>query len=446
MPKQVLVALGVVYGAGLMLFAAPAICAGPSEAMTGDNHHTEKTAATFLTLEEALHRGLNNNPEITAYASEVRARDHEVDQAGLYPNPELSLEMENFSGSGAFSGTGNAETTALLSQKIELGGERRQRIAVSELDRGIAEQALDGARSELFAKTRRLFTEVLASQQRLALAGEQTTLAAKVLAAVNDRIRAGKAPEIERLRFESLLLETELLQNRARQELEAAKKALAALWSSEKPDFDRVQGDFQTLRDIPDWSELAALIDTSPEIALQKKETVRAGTAVALEKAKRIPDLTLDIGAKSFEETGDHALVAGISIDVPLFDRNQGSLGAARARQEKARSSLNATRMQLRTELGNLWQRLQVARTEAIMLREKILPKARQRFETTSYGYRAGKFGYIDVLDAERALFAMRSRYIDSLKTFHQTFADLEALLGRDFRTINIDGRLTAVQ
>ena len=115
-----------------------------------------------------------------------------------------------------------------------------------------------------------------------------------------------------------------------------------------------------------------------------------------------------------------------------MFDRNQGAIAAAKARQDKARSALRATRLRLQGELSALWQRLQANRTEAEMLHGKLLPTLRQSFEAISYGYQAGKFGYLEVLEAEQALFTTRQRYINSLKTFHHTRADLEELLGRD--------------
>lgn len=432
MPKPVLVACAVVLGVGLLGSVEPARSAGKDAAAGVAAAGAEHQSANPLTLTEALRRTLARSPELEIYASEVEAREGDLTQAGMYPNPEMSVEFENFAGSGAFSGTDRAETTALLSQRIELGGKRSQRVAVSALDKQIAQREYHEARTALRAQTRRFFIAVLVAQERLALTEDQARLADQVLATVDQRIASGKAPEVQRLHFASLRVETELRREQARRELLAARTALAALWGADQADFERVQGELQELPVIPEWAALVEMIEKSPHIGRQTAVIERAARTIALERALGTPDLTLSVGGKNFEESGDQALVAGLSIALPLFDRNQGALAAAKARAAKARSALRTTELRLRTELGALWQRLQVTRNEANLLQEKLLPTLRQGFEATSYGYRAGKFGYLEVLEAEQRLFAARQRYIDTLKNFHDTRAGLEALLGRD--------------
>ena len=80
--------------------------------MAGDN---------ILTLAQALSRALSRNPDIEPYAIEIRAREAREVQAGLLPNPELGMEIEEFGGSDDRSQFDGAETTVQLSQRIEIG-------------------------------------------------------------------------------------------------------------------------------------------------------------------------------------------------------------------------------------------------------------------------------------------------------------------------------------
>ena len=82
------------------------------------------------------------------------------------------------------------------------------------------------------------------------------------------------------------------------------------------------------------------------------------------------------------------------------------------------------------TPLAETWQQLRSARHEAEIMRDQILPSGQKMFAAVSYGYRAGKFGYLEVLDAQRTLFATRGRYVDALVRYHLAASDLERLLG----------------
>lgn len=432
MPNVVLVAFGVVLGVGLP-FGDFACGAGLSGGETAAGHDAEEVSITYLSLDEALRRSLASNPELAAQTNELRAIDSELAQAGMLPNPELSIELENFAGSGEFSDTERSETTLLISQKLELGGKRHRRIALGEADKSIANKTYSATRASLRAVTKRLFTAVLTAQQRLALATDQQALAKTALAAVNERIEAGKSPELERLRFATLLQEAGLRQEQARLELAAARNELAALWAPGEPDFDRVRGDLNRLPQIPGREELFSMVETSPGIELQKEDLSRLARKLELEQTAWFPDLTVSFGGKRVEETGDHALIAGLSVDLPIFDRNEGAIRAADARLAKAGAALRSMQLRYKRELAGLWGRLQAARAEVTMLRDSLLPIVQKSFEDIHYGYQAGKFGYLDVLEAEDVFFTARSRYVDSLKEYHFALADLEEMVGREF-------------
>lgn len=442
MPAKALVALGAAFG--LLILSAPCWGTGMSEPENGGNRpagaaptSTEvsnsgsASSLPVLTLDQALTRLLQQSPRLSSLVHEITARKYDAAQAGLRPNPEFSVEMENFAGSGQFSGTDSAETTVRLSQVLELGGKRARRHDVGRLDREAAEREYQIARADLLAETAERFFAALAAQQRVALAEEQAALTGEVLQTVEERIAAGKTPEIERIRFQALVSEARLRLQQARQELTTSRHALATLWGSAQADFSRVQGPFDEIHPIPEWPKVASLLDDSPQIDLQTTVIRRTDRVLSLERARRIPDLTVSLGVKNDQGSGDNALVAEISLPLPVFDRNRDAVAAARARRAKARNGALDARLQLQTELLEAWRKLRAAHSEIEMLREEIVPTAQQGFDGVVYGYQAGKFGFLDVLEAEKSLFEARSRYIEAAATYHRTASHAERLLGQ---------------
>ena len=91
-----------------------------------------------LRLRTALSAGLLHNPQLTSFAWNIRAQEAAVIQAGLYPNPEVSVELESFGGTNGFSGFGGSETTIAIGQTILLGGKRDSRRELARFERDLA--------------------------------------------------------------------------------------------------------------------------------------------------------------------------------------------------------------------------------------------------------------------------------------------------------------------
>ena len=125
---------------GPPLSSAEAGGTGPQHLVTAPqpNPLPEGEAKDGLTLPQALALALLQNPELAAFSWEVRAVEAHTLQAGLRPNPELGLEVENLTGYGAFQGGRSVQTTLRLSQRVELGGKRSRRLRVAALERDLA--------------------------------------------------------------------------------------------------------------------------------------------------------------------------------------------------------------------------------------------------------------------------------------------------------------------
>jgi cobalt-zinc-cadmium efflux system outer membrane protein len=248
MPDVFRQAPGSILGVLLLFlsFAAPAPVSGQPKA----NEAESKTGAP-LALTEALAQALLHNPELTVHSEEILAREAEELQSGFLPNPVLSIEAENVFGSGDFSGADAAETTVSLSQSIELGDKRARRRELAGAETAVAGNDYALAKVDVLAKTEEGFIAVLAAQERLKLAEELATLAEKVLVTVEERIAAGKAPTTESVKARIQLRELEVVREKARRDLTAARISLASRMGLETADFGPAFGKLSRLPALP---------------------------------------------------------------------------------------------------------------------------------------------------------------------------------------------------
>ena len=155
-----------------------------------------------------------------------------------------------------------------------------------------------------------------------------------------------------------------------------------------------------------------------------------------LAEAAGIPDVTLSAGARHFNENDDNAFVFGVSIPLPIFDRNQGGILEARRRLAKAGQERRAVELEIIDDLAQAYQSLSSAYAEATTLKRDVLPSAQYVFEASREGYRYGKFDFLVVLDAQRTLFETRSQYIEVLNQYHQAVSEMERLIGTGLDTL----------
>ncbi|MBE7558460.1 TolC family protein [bacterium] len=309
---------------------------GPVLEQTPISATTERPASTGpLTLHDALYRTLGAHPALVAIRREVAAREAEALQAGLPPNPELEAEVEDIlggqSGEQDLGGVEGAEGTLLLSQTIELAGKRMKRRLLAEAEADVAAWDLEARRLELVTETHAAFVEVLAAQERVELAARLVEVASRAHDTVSRRVEAGKVSPVETRRAR-VALETQRTDlATASEALEAARRRLAAQWGGE-PVFSTVAGNLELMPPAP---ELAVLNDTlaqNPQLARWATEMAARRAALALAEARAVPDPSIGAGARYYNETDNHAFVVGVSIPLPLFDRNQGNIAAARER------------------------------------------------------------------------------------------------------------------
>jgi len=380
--------------------------------------------ATVLTLEQAQELAASKSFAVTAAQREVEANDGAVRQAGAWRNPELNASVEDTQRS-------TRTTTATVDFPIELGGKRAARVSAADRARELAQAELSNVRAGLRADVVRAFFGVLVAQERVALTANSADLAARGADAIGKRVAAGKVSPVDETRARVDQANAQLEVVEATAELQSARQALAALWGDSEPQFSAVQGDIELMPARAPAPELAKELDAAPGLLTSRIEMNRRNALVDVERSKGMPDLTVSVGAKRDNELGRTQAIVSVSMPLPFFDRNQGATYEASKRAEKASDDLQLTHIRLLTELQQASSQLSVARTSAQTLKSTVLPAAQQAYDAATRGFEAGKFGFLDVIDAQRSLLQARARYLTALSNSNQAATAIDRLLGR---------------
>ncbi len=105
--------------------------------------------------------------------------------------------------------------------------------------------------------------------------------------------------------------------------------------------------------------------------------------------------------------------------------------GAPQRRRRVSGPSAAQARIRLIAETDEAATRLATAQASLRSLRTTVLPAARQAYDAATTGFDAGKFGFLDVIDAQRALLQARARYLNTLSYAWPAATALARLLGR---------------
>ena len=382
------------------------------------------TEQARLTLDQAQELAAAHSPELSSAQHEVDATSGGVIQAGAWRNPELTTTVEDFR-------SRTRTTTATIGIPLELGGKRSARLSAAERAHDVAAAQLANTKAEVRSQVVARYFGLVVAQERLRLANDSAKLAAKAADVVGRRVDAGKVSPVDATRAKVDAANAQLEVAEAQSELRAARQTLAALWGESQPRFGDVDGDLSGVPAGPSSAELLRDLDNAPSLRATRLEIDSRKALVDVERSKAVPDVVLSLGAKRDNELGLTQAVVGISIPLPLFDRNQGAVYEASKRAEKAQDEYESARVQLLADLSQATAQLSTAQASLAVLRDTVLPAAQQAYDASTTGFEAGKFGFLDVIDAQRSLLQARSRYLNTLVAAYQASTTIARLLGR---------------
>ncbi len=379
--------------------------------------------AQTLTLDSALQTAFANNPDLAAAQWEIDIAGGGRQQAGLIPNPVASWDAED-------TRRDTRTTTIKLSQTLELGGKRGARIDLATRAQDAAALTLEQRRNTLRVEVIDSYYGALRAQERLDLAQRSLALAERGLVVANGRVTAGKSSPVEATRAQVQLSEIRLELNRAQMGLTDAYRRLAASTGNAAADFESVATPSRATPALPAAAQLLARVEQTTELRLAELQILQSEASIGVEKAQRIPDLDVSIGSQYDAGVRERVNVVGVSMPIPLFNRNQGNVLAASRRADQARDLRNATELRLRTETRQALDLWQTANIEVRTFNQQILPAAQSAVDAATRGFEMGKFNFLDVLDAQRTLIAARTQYLAATAQATDAWVRIERIYG----------------
>ncbi|MBK7361489.1 MAG: TolC family protein [Micavibrio sp.] len=388
----------------------------------------EKPMPAALALGQAIAWALEKSPVLAASGSRADAASANRSQAGALPNPELSIEAENIFGDDEFEGLDSAEITYGVEQLVELPGKRGSRVNIAESETARSYFERDAAQLDLIRDITIAYAELVAAQQELSILEEERGLAAEVRDSVAAKVEAGKEPPIQKNKAQIELSSSEIALDRARRMAIAKKQTLAALMGSDTADFAVQPGSLPAVTEPEPLETYQAHVAQTPDVQTLEAGVTQAQAALSLEKANVLPDPTVSLGVKQFREDDSQAFVAGVSLPIPVFNINRAGIERAGHELNAAKLDQRSGQLSLQTTLIETYGNFTSAYREASALQTAVLPGAEEAFQFARGGYDAGKFGYLEVLDAQRTLFDARRQFNEAVLDYHQQRAALERL------------------
>jgi cobalt-zinc-cadmium efflux system outer membrane protein len=376
-----------------------------------------------ITLEQAIAKAVEAAPSIRANEASIAAARAGRVQAGVRPNPTVTVEGENLVGSGPYNVFGQAEITGMYSQTIERGGKRDARIAFAERDIGVAEATSRVARLELIGNVQRAFLDVVIAGYVVEIAETRMGVEVEMQREALRRVRGYKDPLFVETSASARVTQADLNLTEAKARQKAARAALAAFWTGSGDEIETVG---EVLSGIPATRQLAAA-----DAELAKAEAARASAAVLVEQTRARQDYTFSGGARFLRGTNDIALVAGITIPLGRFDRNQGNIARAQAEKLSAELTAEAQRFDRLRRLASLGAEADAARARADAIVLQVYPQTTKALQQVRDGYARGGFTFRDMQGAADAIVQAQAQWLDAVIRYRDLQTEIDRLTGR---------------
>jgi len=373
---------------------------------------------------ELLRQAQATAPRLVEARAEIARAEGLAYQARAIPNPTIGVEVENFATS---NGVNMAETTASVEQTIELGGKRSARISAGGAELEAARRRATRTQAEYAFDLAAAYAEAEGADRRLQLAAESLALTQEDARVAGVLVDAGREADLRRVQAQASV-------QAARAGVDQAKAARATAFAN----LTALAGAPTLITSIPislldeaDRAFPTANPDplASPSYLAAEAEREAAARRVRMERAQAVPDLNVSWGVRRMQEDHSTAMVAGVSVPFPLFDRNRGNISAARADLSAAEARLNAARLDAEASGRSGIARVAAAETRLAAARDGERT-AQEAYRLTRIGYEGGKLALVELLNAQRALTEARTQTIEAATERLSAQAALARLAG----------------
>lgn len=353
------------------------------------------------------------------------AAEARVAQARVRPNPTIGLDVENALGSGPFEGFGNAETTLAVTQDLELWGRRSARGGVARADADAAALRRDLSVIDAAGRLALVYAEAEAAEHRAELADEALNITLADARAALVLVQQGREPMVRSLQAESEAAAARASLDAAMAERDAAYARLTAVAMLPAP----VTSIPDSLIDlVPD----AAVVrdEDTPVVRVARSEREAAERRITVERIAARPDVSASIGLRRYKAEDATALTFGISMPLPLFDRNRGNIDAARAEFRAADARLTGARQEAQADRNAAVARLS-ASVSRVSASDAGVTAAEEAYRLSRIGFDAGRMSQLELRASRAALISARNAAVDARLARVRAEIDLARLQGR---------------
>jgi cobalt-zinc-cadmium efflux system outer membrane protein len=378
-----------------------------------------------LTLEQALEMAENRQPQIAEAKAMIEAAEGRARQAGAFPNPEAILGAQQLPLSG--NQPNEKEYVAGVGQTIPLSRRLSTAREAELLDREMRARGLEVKRREIRKQVHNAFATALYQEKSWQAQSEFHQNSARAVALTRVRVEAGDTVKDDLARAEMELARTRIELQRAELLREQSLVGLASAIGDATLTLKSLAGTLGATFEIPTLESLAANLSANPAM-LHADASVRASEArVSLAKAERIPDVKVELLYHRLEASSADTFDVGLSIPLPVFNRNQGKLREARAEQAAAEARARMTQNELTARLRESHVRLNATLANRRTWEDEILARAESVLRSAEIRYAAGDISLAEVLPARRDWAAAQLSYLESLREVMQAWAEVKS-------------------
>ena len=392
-----------------------------------------------LALADAVRSALEHRPELAAFAFSLREGEARAALAAQRPAPEVDVLLEDMLGTGTHSGVKSAQATLQLSQVIELGDKRAGHTAVAMAGLHSLNSARSLSQLDVVAEVARRYVEVVRGQTRHELAAEAVRLAEETREQVQARVEAARSPLAEGERAAAALVDAQVSLEDTEHELQIARRYLAAAMGEREAQFGAATGDLTLLPPVAPLEQLLSDLEQSPALLQFADETRVREAELRLAQLQQRANLRAILGVRRLEQSNDFALVAGISA--PLFQsrRAQPQIDVSRAQLARLQTDRDAAFLRLQSELYAQYLQLGHAQELAAKLQRDLIPRLARALDLTTQAYERGRYGYQDLLVAQRELLAARARLVETFADYQLLRIEIERLTASSLEATGVN-------
>lgn len=376
---------------------------------------------------ELLRQSLSNAPTLLEQAAQVQAAGGDARQARAWPNPTFSANFENI-GAPLNAGTNERQETYAVTQPFEIGGKRGARIAAGETQLAAAQARERQARVAYAADLAIAYATAEAMQQRMTIAAEDLARAGDDLRAARALVQAGREAELRSVQAAASLAAAQAAAQKAQADAVEALERLSALTGAPAA-YSAITTPFLAVAGAPPPVAQAG-VDDAPAVVRAAAERDALASQARFEEKKWIPDVGLTAGTRTFAWTNQNAWVLGLTVAIPIFDRNSGAIDAARQRAVAAEARLDAARLEAAANRRSALAQAAASenRLEAAAQGEAA---AFEAYRLGRIGYESGKTSLLELLSIRRALAEARFLTIEARLARVRALAALSVADGR---------------